>query len=86
MGQGEKSAVFLFLVFFFLILMPSISIFTNGKLKPTASRAPLKHLKVTVRQGKLGNSDHRRTPVLLVHQWFCAGLMSLLSNHTFDNL
>lgn len=70
MGREQKVLWF----FFFLILMPSISIFTNGKLKPAASRAPLKHLKVTVRKGKLGNSGHGRTPVLLVHHCFCGWL------------
>jgi len=50
-----------------------MSIFTNRKLKSTASTAPLKHLTITVRQGRLSNSGHGRRityPVLLVHQWF----------------
>lgn len=60
--------------------------FYQWEIKTHCQQSILKHLKVTFRQGKLGNSGHGRTLVLLVHQWFCGGLMSLQFNRTFDNL
>lgn len=63
---------------FSLILMSSISIFTDGKLKPTASTAPLKHLTMTVRQVKLSNSGHgrTRTSVLQCSQFTSASVVA----------